>query len=152
MAIPIQYDIEISQAYSRTQAIEARVDARYVADLAQNTSNMTLLAKFHRFGSRIHAKISKVHLRHYVAIAWVMSIVISLLSAMVAMGPLLWYTHAAARHGNDSLPSQWRTYTSFICRFAREYLPRTACSFEDLDRAVASAAGMVVFCFTLMML
>ena len=100
--------IEISQAYSRTQAIEARaVDTRHVAGpAAQSTSNTTLLATLRRFGSRVLVKISKAHLRRYVATAWGMSIAIYLPSAMAAIGPLLWYTHAtAARHENDSPPS-----------------------------------------------
>ena len=145
MAIPIQNDVEISQACSRIQAIEARVDTRHVADPAQNTSSTTLLAKLHRFGLRI---ISKAHLRRYVAAAWVMSIAIILLSAMAAIGPLLSYTHATARHENDSLASRWRTCTSFISRYARDCSPRTACPFEDLDQAVASTAGMTVFGFS----
>lgn len=69
MAIQIQTDIEISQAYSRTQAIEARVDTRHVAGPARIPSNMTLLAKFRRFGLRIQVRISKAHLRRYVATA-----------------------------------------------------------------------------------
>ena len=77
-----------------------------------------------------------------------MSIAISLFSAMVAINPLLWSTHATARHENGSLPSQWRTYSSFISKFARDYFPRTACSFSDLDQAVASTAGMTVFGFS----
>ena len=78
-----------------------------------------------------------------------MSIAICLLGAMAAIGPLLWYTHAAARHENDSLPSQWRTFTSFTSRIARDYFPRTAYSFKDLDQAVASVARMMVFAFSI---
>lgn len=150
-AIPIQDDIEISsQPCSRTQASEVRVvDTRHVAGPAsRNPSNRTLLAKVRRFGSKILVKISKMHLRRYVATAWVVTITISLLSVMAAIGPLLWYTHAAARHGNDSQPSRWRTCTSFVSKYARDYFPRTASSFADLDQVVASAAGMTVFAFS----
>ena len=147
MAMPIQNDIEISQANSRAQIIEAQMDTRRVADSAQNISKTTLLAKVRRFGLKIQVKNPEAYLRHYVATAWVMSITISLLSAMTAIGPLVYYAHFATRHGNDPLPSQWRTFKSFTGKFARDYFPRTACSLEDLDQAVATAAGMTVFGF-----
>ena len=57
MAMPIQKDIEIPQA------IETRTDTRYITGPAQNTSNVTFLAKIRRSGLRIQASISKAHLR-----------------------------------------------------------------------------------------
>ena len=35
-----------------------------------------------------------------------------------------------------------------MSKFAGGYFPRTACSFGNLDQAVASTAGMAVFAFS----
>ena len=122
-ALPIQNDIETVHDLSRPQAVEPRIDASHVAGSLQKIPNITFLAKIYRFASRTKAKIFKAHLRRYVATAWVMSTAIGLLSAAATIGPLLWHMHPAAPSENDSPSSDWRTFTSSISRFARDYFP-----------------------------
>ncbi len=75
-AMPGQNDVEISQVDSRTQTVEADMDRRCTADYAQKNLKITLLAKVRHFGSKIRVKNSEPYLKHYVAMAWIMSMTI----------------------------------------------------------------------------
>lgn len=144
----IQNDVEVSQAGPRLQAIEAPMETIHITRPPQNSSSTTHWAKVRQFGLSTRGKISKMHLRHYVALAWSLSIAISLLSAMTAIGPLLWSTRTRVHHEKDHHPSHWRMFTSLASKFAWNYFAKTACSFMDLDQAVTMVAGMMVFTFS----
>lgn len=123
IAIPFRNDIELSQADSGTQAIEARTDLGYVAGPVQNTPNANFLVVARQSGLKIQGKASKGHLRRCVIIAWLVSIAISLFSAASVVDPLLWYMHASARHEKNPPSPCWRRFTSSASIVLWNYFP-----------------------------
>ena len=49
----------------------------------------------------------------------------------------------------DKGTSFWRALKGFVTVFVRDFFPRSNCSIQDLDQAVAAAAGATVLAFSI---